>query len=73
LAQFEKTKRKFDPNYKSQIERVECPASLRYLFGWFCQLYRGEPLTFQEVKAFSDLKRLDLEPFEVDALIEVSF
>lgn len=35
---------------------------------WFVELYSGEPITYQEIKAWSQLTRTRIDPWEVSAI-----
>ena len=46
----------------------EAPRELVYLWWWYCDIYAGTPLVFAEIKAWSELKCINVQPFEVDVL-----
>ena len=56
-----------------QLEPMEMPESISYLWYWFCDLSSGRsyseaglmPLTYMEIKAWSDLMRIDVSAWEV--------
>lgn len=59
-----------------QLEPVEVPQAILYLYGWFCELSNarqyGEfgpmPITFLEIFAWSNLKQTRLDFWELDAI-----
>jgi hypothetical protein len=50
-------------------EEKEPPEETVYLLQWYSELSGAENLTYSEIESWSKLKKRDLEPFEVDALI----
>lgn len=55
------------PNEKLEISRNP-PKPFLYVWFWFIELYAGENLTFQEIKAWSDLKSIRLTSLELKIL-----
>ena len=63
----------------AQLEPVEVPQAILYLWGWFCELSNarqyGEfgpmPISFSEIKAWSDLTHSDPAAWEVATLKEI--
>lgn len=50
------------------LERPEFPEELFYLWRWHCELGNGQPLSNLELKAWSDLYKIELETWEVEVL-----
>lgn len=58
------------------VEGPPMPAALRYLWNHFVQLDRGRtgngfgpnPVTWGEIKAYCEVMRVQLDPWEVEAL-----
>lgn len=46
----------------------KCPEGLFYVWGWFCEMFTGEKLTFSEIQAWSNLTRRALSVYEVDLI-----
>lgn len=44
------------------------PAVLYYLWEWFCDIYQGVPITYQELAAWSGMTGTKLHLFEIDLL-----
>lgn len=66
MKQVEKTTgRKFN-------QGPECPVELFYLWEWFAELYQFEPLSFQEIKAWSDLTGKNIRSWEAVLISNVS-
>jgi len=59
-----------------QLEPVEMPDCLHYLWGWFCELSGGRgyaefgalPLTFSEIRAWAELTQTEPTAWEVDVI-----
>jgi len=59
-----------------QLEPVEMPDCLHYLWGWFCELSGGRgyaefgalPLTYSEIQAWSQLTKSEPTAWEIEAL-----
>lgn len=50
-------------------EQGTLPDEIRYIWNWFLELkVKGEDLTFLEIKSWSELKLINLKPFEATAL-----
>ena len=50
-------------------EEKEPPEATLYLLQWYFELSGAENLTYSEIESWSKLKKRELEPFEVDALM----
>jgi hypothetical protein len=46
----------------------EVPGFIYYLWNWFLELRNGSAISYQEIKAWSDLKGIDIDPVEVDII-----
>jgi hypothetical protein len=63
-------------NRPEQLEAVECPSEIKYLWFYFCQLHarRGSsgmgpnPISYAEIEAWSRLQHVKLSAFEVGVL-----
>ena len=59
-----------------QLEPADLPGCLDYLWRWFCELSGGRgyaefgplPLTYSEIKAWSELTKTDTAAWEVETL-----
>jgi hypothetical protein len=59
-----------------QLVPVEKPGAVEYIWEWFRELSPGRMitefgpgnLTYTEIKAWADLKRIPIKPWEVDAI-----
>jgi len=59
-----------------QLQPVDIPAAIIYLWQWFCELSGGRgyadfgalPLTYSEIQAWAQLTRMDPMAWEVEAL-----
>lgn len=51
--------------------RAGAPEGCQYLMDWYCELQGGEHLTYTEIKSWSELKNEPVEPWEVEALIQL--
>ena len=59
-----------------QLEPVEMPDCLHYLWSWFCELSGGRgyaefgalPLTYSEIKAWAELTKTEPTAWEIEAL-----
>lgn len=58
-----------------ELETPPCPENAAYLLGYFDELSSGRqvgmglsPVSFSDMMAWSNLKKVELEPWEVDAL-----
>jgi len=49
-----------------------CPPELLYLWEWFKELDNGDPLTFSELKAWSEMTHRRLRDWEVTTLVKLS-
>jgi hypothetical protein len=47
------------------------PTEAGYLLRWYYQIAPGEALSFAEVKAWAELTKTEIEPFEVETLMEI--
>ena len=54
----------YDPDKTPPDLCVECPECYVFLWVWFCELWRGEPLSYAEILAWSQLT--DNEPTPED-------
>ena len=52
-------------------EVPELPESAAYIWHWFWELKGSQPLTYTEIKNWSELTATPLAPFEVQALVEL--
>ncbi|MCQ0042377.1 MAG: hypothetical protein NF693_08980 [Bombella sp.] len=59
------------PNEKLELSRNP-PKTFLYVWFWFIELYAGENLTFQEIKAWSDLKSIKLKALELNILTKLT-
>lgn len=59
------------PDEKLIISR-KLPEALLYLWDWFAEVYDGETLTFQEIKAWADLTNRQLTPQEAKTIRNLS-
>lgn len=65
LKQVEKTlKRK----PKQLAEAPPPPEGITYLWEWYLEMRTGEPLTFSEIRNWSDLTKQELKAWEVDVI-----
>ena len=63
-------------NMPEQLQPVDVPDCMLYLWTWFCELSEGRqitefgpgPLTYSEIMAWAILTKTDLEAWEVDVL-----
>ena len=63
-------------NMPKQLEPVEMPDCLHYLWSWFCELSGGRgyaefgalPLTYSEIKAWAELTKTEPTAWEIEAL-----
>lgn len=44
---------------------------MEYLFGWYCDLCSGVEIGYSEIDAWARLKRIDIKPYEVDAIMRM--
>lgn len=51
-----------------QLNVPEPPQELLYLYDWFLELYSGHPLTFSELLSWTQMMRITVEPWEIDAI-----
>jgi hypothetical protein len=59
-----------------QLEQLDLPYALTYLWKWFCELSGGRgysevgpmPLTYSEIQAWSQLTKSDPSAWEVETL-----
>lgn len=49
----------------------EFPNELRYLWYWWCEIHGKDLVTFGEILAWSTLKHIELEQFEVDTIRQI--
>lgn len=68
LEHVEKATKKKPPKL---AEHTPLDESLVYLWGMFLEINQGEPLTFSEVKAWSELTACNIEAWEVKALMRL--
>ncbi|WP_236225547.1 phage tail assembly chaperone [Pseudomonas pseudonitroreducens] len=55
-----------------ELQTPEIPQELAYLWPLFFEIRRtSEPLTYTELRSWCDLKRISLEPLEVDVLMRL--
>lgn len=50
------------------MEHGECPESFIYLWQWYIEVKGSEKLTYTELKNWSELTCVNVEPFEVEIL-----
>ena len=55
----------YDPDKKPADLCVECPEFYGYLWHWFCELWRGESLSYAEILAWSQLTGNEPTPEDV--------
>lgn len=48
------------------------PKLLFYVWEWFCEVFQGEPLSFQELYAWSSLRNIPVDRNEVKLLRDLS-
>lgn len=48
------------------------PKLLFHVWEWFCEVFQGEPLCFQEIQAWSSLRGIPLDRDEVKLLRDLS-
>ena len=46
------------------LQGPELPVETAYAWRWFCELFSGEVLTFQEIQAWATLRNIKLLPEE---------
>ena len=68
LQQVQKTTGKVP---RQLAEVPELPESAAYIWHWFWELKGSQPLTYTEIKNWSELTATPLTPFEVQALVEL--
>ena len=68
LQQVQKTTGKVP---RQLAEVPELPESAAYIRHWFWELKGSQPLTYTEIKSWSELTATPLTPFEVQALVEL--
>jgi hypothetical protein len=59
-----------------QLEEIELPYCVTYLWGWFCELSGGrdygeagpKPLSYREIQSWSELTKTDPTAWEVQAI-----
>lgn len=64
-AQIEKT---LGRRPKGAPDEIALNPDVAYLWSTFSTLFNGSPLTFTEIKAYTELMKIELKPFEVEAL-----
>ncbi len=47
------------------------PTEAGYLLQWYYQIAPSEALSYIEIKAWSELTQTEIEPFEVESLMEI--
>lgn len=67
-AQIEKT---LGRRPKGAPDPADLPREVEYIWNTFIVLFTGHPLTYLEIKAYTDLMQVTLRPFEVEALIKL--
>jgi len=68
LQQVQKTTGKV-PRQLAEVPKL--PESAAYIWHWFWELKGSQPLTYTEIKSWSELTATPLTPFEVQALVEL--
>lgn len=48
------------------------PRAYYYLWEWFCDLYGGDRISFQEIKAWLDITRNELTQFELSVIKQLN-
>ncbi|OED34507.1 hypothetical protein AB832_07360 [Flavobacteriaceae bacterium (ex Bugula neritina AB1)] len=57
------------------VNAPEMPEQLQYIVNWFCQIGSGAsayPFTYHDIKNFTDLMHIDMQPWEVEVIIKLS-
>lgn len=54
-----------------KLETPPIPEELAYLWGYYCAIKRGQPLTWQEVKAWSDMTGIPLRGWEAETIMRI--
>lgn len=57
-----------------ELDGPNFPSIARYLWDWFCELHSGRssgPLSFSEIKAWSELTQRPVRPWEIDAIKQI--
>ena len=54
-----------------QVQKTTGKESAAYIWHWFWELKGSQPLTYTEIKNWSELTATPLTPFEVQALVEL--
>lgn len=64
-----------DQTFDEVPKQVPCPMEVKHIWEWFIDLDETRqvgmgvnPICFTEIQAWSQLNRIDLKPFEVEAI-----
>lgn len=69
LLQIEKTTG--EPQ-KELVTSRNPPKPFLYVWQWFLEMQTGLPLTFQELKAWGELKQIELKKIEIEILTKLT-
>lgn len=53
------------------LQHKEMPEELAYVWEWFLELKRSAKITWMELAAWSNLKKLSITPFEADLIMNL--
>lgn len=67
-AQIEKT---LGRRPKGAPDEVKLNKEMFYLWNTFAALFSGQPISYTEIKSYSELMNIPFMPYEVDAIIKL--
>jgi hypothetical protein len=53
------------------LDTPKAPDDLMYLWGYYCQIKRGQDVTWQELKAWSEMAGIRLKGWESEAIMKI--